>query len=263
MRALSCRLQPRPRELRVMRTLQDWFQTPLGQLLAQSERELLDRHLDCRAGAHLLQIGGFGAGQKVLRANTSRQWLVDAPDNGPVDCLLNPEHLPFQSDSMDIVILVHSLEFSDNPHRVLREADRVLAPEGYLLVLSFNLFSLWGLAHALPGVARRGAPWSGQYFSSRRIRDWLKLLDMEIHAVEHAYFRPPVNKARLQERLAGAERWGGRIMPWFGAVHLTVAQKHVVGLTRLRPVWRVQPKLIGGFAQPTSRSANVLRRDIH
>ena len=156
-----------------MRTLQDWYETPLGQLVAQLERELLDRHLDRWAGAHLLQVGGFGYGQRVLRANTSRQWLVDLPGHGPVDCRLEPEHLPFQSDTMDMVVLVHSLEFGSNPHRVLREAERVLSPEGHLLVLSFNLFSLWGLAHAIPALRRRGAPWCGEYFSSRRVRDWL------------------------------------------------------------------------------------------
>jgi len=239
-----------------MRTLQDWYETPLGQLVAQLEREMLDRHLDRWAGAHLLQIGGFGYGQRVLRANTSRQWLVDRPGHGPVDCRLEPEHLPFQSDTMDMVVLVHSLEFGGNPHRVLREAERVLSPEGHLLVLSFNLFSLWGAAHAMPTLRRRGAPWHGEYFSSRRVRDWLTLLDMEILSTEHSLFRPPLRRLKLQEKLAGLERWGPRVVPWLGGIHLTVAKKHVVGLTPLQPVWRSRRRLVpGGLAQPTSRKA--------
>jgi SAM-dependent methyltransferase len=248
-----------------MQTLQHWFETPLGRLLAEVERQALDRHLDRWAGASLLQIGGFGGGRRVLRANTSRQWLVDADGCGQVDCVLQPDKLPFQSDSMDIVVLVHSLEFSGNPHRVLREAARVLAPEGHLLVLTFNLASLWGLAHSLPTLQRRGAPWNGQYFTSRRVRDWLTLLDLETVAVEHHFFRPPLSRARVQEQMAPLERWAPRLVPWFGGVHMIVAQKHVVGVTPLRPVWRPQRRLVaGGLAHPTSRKSldAALRRDL-
>jgi SAM-dependent methyltransferase len=246
-----------------MKTLQSWFETPLGRLLADVERRALDRHLDRWAGVTLLQIGGFGGGRRVLRANTSRQWLVGA--DGRVDCMLRPEQLPFQSDSMDMVVLVHSLEFSDNPHRVLREAERVLAPEGHLLVLTFNLISLWGLAHAVPALQRRGAPWNGQYFTSRRVRDWLTLLDLETICVEHHFYRPPLNRQRLQERLTSVDRWGPRLAPWFGGVHLTVAQKHIVGVTPLRPAWRPPRRLVaGGIAQPSSRKSLhvALRRDL-
>lgn len=248
-----------------MKTLQNWFETPLGRLLAAVERQALDHHLDRWAGATLLQIGGFGDGQRVLRANTSRQWLVGCSAESKVDCVLRPEQLPFQSNTMDIVVLVHSLEFSDNPHRVLREAERVLAPEGYLLVLSFNLLSLWGCAHALPALQRRGAPWNGEYFTSRRVRDWLTLLDLTTISVEHLFYRPPINRSRLQQRLLPMENWAARVVPWFGGVHLTVAQKHVAGMTPLRPVlWRRRRLVAGGLAQPTSRKPLdvALRRDI-
>lgn len=237
-----------------MRTLQGWYESPLGRTLAEAERDLLDRYLDRYTGARLLQIGGFGDGRRVRRANTSRQWLVDLPGQGPVDCRLRPEQLPFQSDTMDIVVLVHRLEFSPNPHRLLREAARVLSPEGHLLVLCFNLMSLWGAAHLWPGLRRRGAPWDGEYFSGRRLRDWLTLLELEVKTTERGFYRPPLNRPRLLERLERLETWGHRILPWLGGVQLIVAQKHVAGLTPLRPVWRPRPKLIpGGLAQPTSR----------
>lgn len=211
-----------------------------------------------------MQIGGFGQGRRVLRANTSRQWLGGAQGE-PVDCVLNPEQLPFQSNSMDIVVLVHSLDFSSSPHRVLREAERVLAPEGYLLVLGFNLVSLWGAAHSVPALQQRGAPWNGQYFTQRRIRDWLALLDLEMVAAEHHFYRPPVSRAQMQERLLPLESWASRLAPWFGGVHLTVARKHVIGTTPLRPVWRRRPRLVtGGLAQPSSRKITdaTMRRDL-
>jgi SAM-dependent methyltransferase len=249
-----------------MRTLQTWFESPLGRLLAEREQEVIERHLAQWPGMTLLQVGGLRQERRALRANTARQWLVDAPGRGSVDCVLWPEQLPFQSDTIDIVVLVHSLEFSPNPHRVLREAERVLAPEGHLLILSFNLFSLWGIAHALPALRARGAPWNGAYLSARRIRDWLTLLDMEIASTEYHFFRPPLNRPRLQERLALLERLGPRCLPWFGGVQLTVAKKRVLGFTALRPVRRLERKLVpGGLAQPTARrpmNAN-LRGNLH
>jgi SAM-dependent methyltransferase len=248
-----------------MRTLKDWFETPLGRLLSDAERKALDRHLDRWTGASLLQIGGFGRGRRVLRANTSRQWLVGDADAGPVDCLLRAEQLPFQSGSMDIVVLVHSLEFSSNPHGVLREAARVLAPEGHLLVLGFNPVSWWGLAHMLPALKRRGSPWNGRYYSSRRLRDWLLLLDLEVDGAEYCFYRPPLRRRRLQERLRPLERWLPRLAAWSGGVHLTVASKHVAGMTPLRPVWQsLRQFAAGGIAQPSSRKITdaALRRDI-
>lgn len=248
-----------------MRTLQDWFETPLGRLLGDAERKALDRHLDRWTGASLLQVGGFGGGRRVLRANTSRQWLVGDTDAGPVDCRLRSEQLPFQSGSMDIVVLVHSLEFSGNPHGVLREAARVLAPEGHLLVLGFNPASWWGLAHALPALKRRGAPWNGRYYSSRRLRDWLLLLELEVVGTEYCFYRPPLRRRRLQERLQPLERWLPQLAAWSGGVHLTVASKHVAGMTPLRPVWQSRRQFVaGGIAQPSSRKLTdaALRRDI-
>lgn len=248
-----------------MQTLQDWYETPLGRLLGEAERLALDRHLDRWSGTSLLQIGGFGPGRRVLRANTSRQWLVGEAGADQVDCLLRAEQLPFQSGCIDIVILVHSLEFSENPHGVLREAARVLAPEGHLLVLGFNPMSWWGLAHILPAFRRRGAPWDARYYSSRRLRDWLLLLDLETAGTEHCFYRPPLRRGRLQERLQSLEKWIPQLAAWSGAVHLTVARKHVAGMTLLPPVRLSRRKLVaGGIAQPSSRKLPdaALRRDL-
>lgn len=237
-----------------MSSLQTWYTKPLGRLVAQAEREALDVHLDRFSGARLLQLGAFGDGLRVLRANTSRAWLAGPPGDGPVDCYLEPEALPFQSDSIDAVVLVHSLEFSDSPHQVLREAERVLAPEGHLLVLGFNAWSAWGLARWL---RRRGgrAPWNGRYVSASRLRDWLSLLGLEISSQEYRLFRPPIGRPRLQQRLEWLERVGPGLLPWLGGIHITVAQKRVAGITPLRPAWKEKRALIpGGLAQPTSRT---------
>src|SRR5690606_36024259 len=105
-----------------MRTLQSWFETPLGQMLADVERQALDNYLDRWAGATLLQIGSIGAGQRVQWAKTSGQWRAGG-QGAAVDCVMPPEQLPLQSGTIDIVVLVHSRDFGSDPDRVLREAE--------------------------------------------------------------------------------------------------------------------------------------------
>lgn len=237
-----------------MRTLRNWYRTPVGRLLEQAERQALAQRMDRLSGAALLQLGGFYERPR-LSANTGRQWLAEPPDSGPVDCRLEFERLPLQSNSIDIMVLLHVLEFSAEPQAVLREAERVLASEGHLLVLGFNPWSSWGVTRAWRGHAKAEGPWRGRYLSPGRARDWLTLLGLEVEHTDYLYFRPPWNSSLAQERLQPLERLGPRCLPWLGGVYLTVARKRVAAVTPLRPRWAKQRKLLGGrLAQPTSRN---------
>ncbi|WP_223717365.1 class I SAM-dependent methyltransferase, partial [Escherichia fergusonii] len=53
--------------------------------------------------------------------------------------------LPFPANSLDLVVLPHALELASDPHETLREVERVLVPEGRVVILGFNPASLWGL----------------------------------------------------------------------------------------------------------------------
>lgn len=253
-----------------MRALHAWFRTPLGRTLVEAECRLLTRRLAPVYARHVLQIGAFGRGQRPALFGGARQWLVDDWPEGPVDVSLDPRELPFRSESMDVVILIHQLEFSDDPHQVLREAERVLSPEGHLIVLGFNPMSLWGVRRIANGRHGGPPPWNGRYFSRGRIEDWLRLLGLEIQRREGLLFHPPVNSRSLLQRLQGLERLGHRYCRWLGGVHLTMGQKHVAGLTPLRPAWRPRLAVIpGGLAEPSSRitssrsTLHVAGRDIH
>ncbi|MFM1760358.1 MAG: hypothetical protein RLY75_1629, partial [Pseudomonadota bacterium] len=57
--------------------------------------------------------------------------------------------LPFASESIDLLVLPHVLEFAADPHQILREAERVLRPEGRLIISGFNPASLWGMRQYL------------------------------------------------------------------------------------------------------------------
>lgn len=234
-----------------MRVLQHWYRTPVGHLLERMERDVIARRLDRITGAASLQLGGFGV-QPRLRPNTGRHWLGCERFDERGDCLLRFEQLPFQSQSMDIVVLVHALEYSERPHQVLREAERVLVPEGVLLLLCFNPLSLLGAARAWPRRSR----WQGRYLSARRARDWITVLGLELEQIDYFYFCPPWNNPAVQGRLRPLEDVAGRWLPWFGGVYLLTARKHVAGITPLKPSWRQRRGLAGGsLPQLTSRNA--------
>ena len=143
--------------------------------------------------------------------------------------------MPVSSDSIDIVILVHSIEFEENPYAVLREAERVLVPEGHVVVAGYNPLGLMGAWRLLP---RRGAPWTGRFYTASRVKDWLSVLGFDTVARDGCFFRPPLPNARVLHRLQGFERVGRRLWPRLCGTWLLVARKRTATPTLLRPGWR-------------------------
>lgn len=143
--------------------------------------------------------------------------------------------LPFDSDSLDLVVLPHVLEFSEHPHQVLREVARVLRPEGNLIISGFNPRSLWGLHRALAG--REGYPWQGQFIALPRIKDWLALLGFEVAGGRFAAYAPPLHTTRWLERFAFIEAAGDRWWAVSGGVYFVHAIKRVHGMRLIKPKW--------------------------
>lgn len=238
-----------------MKTMHGWFCTPLGSSVVESECRLLSQRLACLYARRVLQVGGFGRGQRPALFSDARQWVLDEWPDGPVDIASSAHDLPFQNETMDVVVLIHQLEFSDNPHQILREAERVLSPEGYLLVLGFNPYSLWGVRSLFTSRRCGGPPWSGRYRSQARIEDWMTLLGLVIKRKERLFYRPPLNKRTMLGRLRRFEEVGPRCLSWLGGIHLTMGQKRVAGLIPAHPVRRPSLEVIpGALGQPSARS---------
>jgi SAM-dependent methyltransferase len=149
----------------------------------------------------------------------------------------DPHHLPFATSSLDLVVLPHILEFDANPHQILREVDRVLVPEGSVVVAGFNPFSLWGMRRALSG--RNGPPpWQGRYLSVPRLRDWFALLGFETRSGAFGCYAPPVRQEKWLQRWHFMEPAGDRWWPMLGAVYILQAIKRQHGLRLITPKWK-------------------------
>lgn len=210
----------------------EWLATPLGQHLLAREQAYFDNVVADVFGYNAFQLGMPAV--DLLRASRIPMRCHVAA-SGAADLRADFRELPVASNSADLVLLPHVLEFSDNPHQILREVARVLVPEGQVLIACFNPWSLWGLARMFR--RKRGYPWDGRFINLPRLKDWLALLDMDIAGGQMACYVPPCTTGQWLERVAFMEAAGDRWWPIMGGVYFLQAVKRVHGMRILTPTW--------------------------
>jgi SAM-dependent methyltransferase len=247
-----------------------WLTTPLGDALLTQECRVVEEAFDGIFGEQCLQLGLWGETNSFLRhARTQRKAIIDqgvAPavgeDSVGAASAANPgpsaigqlHRLPVADDSIDCVLLPHTLDFSDRPHAILREVHRVLRSEGFLVVLGFKPGGLWGMRRLIPGAGL--PPGIDHLISDRRLRDWMKLLDLHIHGMTRYFFRWPLPGNRGPSSTKW-EQHGQRWWPELAACYMLTAQKRVSTLTPVRPVWRRNRKVVVGLAETTNRVSRI------
>ena len=222
----------------IYQSLHDWFQSPLGAYLLAREEAWLDEVTPDIFGFHAIQLGLPQV--DLLRESRIAHRLTVAPEvmlksDGRQYVRGEFHELPFDAQSVDLCVIPHVLEFSENPHEVLREIDRVLRPEGRLLVLGFNPWSLFGTRKLW---SSEGYPWQGQFVSLVRIKDWLQLLGLEPASGQLACYIPPVDSEKWQRRFGFMERSGDRWWGVAGGVYMLEAIKHVASMRLIAPLWK-------------------------
>jgi SAM-dependent methyltransferase len=200
-----------------------WLRLALNARLLDAERQLLSSVLEQFFGYYLLAVGGWG--RHAHQPNVCRirhQLLVDGPGAG-ANIAAAPGALPVASNSVDVVVLPHTLELTTEPHGVLREANRVLVGEGRIVILGFNPWSPWRLR----------VPWGGRMVSRNRLTDWLALLDLEVERVEEHSWSIPFGSTRVDAWFSQRADDG---WPLPAGAYLVVARKHVSAMTLVGPV---------------------------
>lgn len=209
-----------------------WITSTLGRRLLESEQQIYDLAVADVFGFHAVQIGIL---QIDCLKNSRISHIISAGNKkGHLRC--ESSYLPFAENSIDLLCLPHALEFSENPHQTLREASRVLMPEGYLIMTVFNPYSAWGVKKFF---AKQGTyPWCGQFFSLSRIKDWLALLDLEFVEAQFFSYELPINNSKWLKRFSLLEKIGANWWPRMGGRYVIVAKKRVVNITLLKPSWK-------------------------
>jgi SAM-dependent methyltransferase len=226
--------------------LDDWFSSELGKLLLRRETDMLAARLERLFGYYLLQLSALADTDLSAASKIRHQFqFATSPDKpGRSGAVAQFEALPLESDSIDVVLLHHVLEFSRHPHRILREAHRVLLPQGHLVLVCINPWSLFGLRTRVLG-SYRNSPWRGHMISARRMMDWLSLLDMRVTDVHQVFHELPIQAPAVLGKLAPLWDHAARHSLPFGGVYVIEARKQRVGITPLKPKWRVwRPEMV-------------------
>ncbi|MVW72487.1 methyltransferase domain-containing protein [Bordetella sp. 15P40C-2] len=224
--------------------LAEWFQTPPGQYVLAWEREQFDKIVADVFGYYAWQVGL--ADFNLLHDNRMpfKGWVgAQMPSDSQralwQGCVVaQPDALPFESQSVDLLVLPHAFECTDAPHAVLREAERVLVPEGRLVVSGFNPWSLWGARNATPGME----PWLPRPFSSQvslpRLKDWLKLMSFDVEPGRFGCYAPACRTEKWLQRWSFMEPYGRRWWSFGGAVYVVCAVKRVAGMRLVGAPWK-------------------------
>jgi SAM-dependent methyltransferase len=249
----------------------EWLATPPGAYLVNWEKLQFDQTVSDIFGYHALQLG-LPEIDALLVNRMPHKWLalealppsladphvesvetatptnetVEALSSSPkVAFLTDPGALPFPASSLDLVVLPHTLELGRDPHATLREVERVLVPEGRVVISGFNPVSLWGLGrrHYRSPEARPSAPHlpeTSDLIGYWRLRDWLRLLNFEVESAQFGCYRPALASQKWLDRFDWMDAAGARWWPIFGAVYFLCAVKRVRGVTLLEPAWKVR-----------------------
>ncbi|MFO1220771.1 MAG: methyltransferase domain-containing protein [Burkholderiaceae bacterium] len=275
-----------PREAAIIEFGQ-WLQSPAGRYALAWEQSQMDRSVADIFGFHATQLGLPQI--DTLRANRMpHRWvahdgllapepldlppppdgLTTQPSNGRIALHCDFDALPFPNQSMDLLVLPHVLELARDPHETLREVERVLVPDGRVVIAGFNPASLWGLRQRAGHLRRRlrasGRPLylppSGEFVGYWRLRDWMRLLSFEVEHARFGCWRPPLRTQRWLDRYAWVESIGEHWWPVLGAIYFLVAVKRVrgmrlVGLARReRPQPKAAPAVVAHSQRETAET---------
>ena len=258
-----------------------WSDSPPGRYILQWEQAQLDRVVSDVFGYHALQLGMPQL--DALRENRMpcRGLVLDAASaasapytpprepHGPpsvhrhapagrstVWCDLLD--LPFEAQSVDLIVMPHTLEFTSDPHRLLREAERVLMPEGQLIILGFNSLSLWGARQSVGRMTGKPfVPTAHDLIAFTRLKDWIKLLGFDLERGRFGCYRPPLVSEQWLSRYAFMEAAGDRWWPIFGAAYMVTAIKRVRGMRLVGPMKVKKSVLSAGLAPAATPHGRV------
>lgn len=231
-----------------------WYETPRGKLLKQLETDYLERSITVSCKQIVLQIGGLGWENEFIDCSLYKNYTVlDAKNlgyEGARKIRAKSYSLPFQSDSVDMIILPHLLEFDAQRFQAIREVERVLKPEGILLVLNFNPWSVW-VRYQFLWDKKMSDSWRGHFISQSRIVDWLKLLNFEVTVAS-------------QFHLNSVESKHGKViapssLSFSSTAYAIKAIKRRYNLIPLTPVAAEKPRL--AFVNSLSSSSQLNKHD--
>lgn len=241
----------------------DFYRSPLGLAAASF---IGARIIEAWGDAKTCRVAGFGfanpylalfpEAERRLSFAPGGQGVIRWPaDNKNAAALTGEDSWPLPDASIDRLMIVHGLEDSPDPRRMMREAWRVLTDEGRIIVVASHRRGLWSIIETTPFAAGR------PYLKGQLLRLLTEAMFGDARWNAALYF-PPV-KSRFMLRSARAwERAGARVWPGLSGVLMVEASKDMAapaGLARSARVKAIRPAIAA--PRPTARNPVGAPRD--
>jgi SAM-dependent methyltransferase len=238
-----------------------WYQRPSLQIALECVRAELDQALPTCFGYHLVQLADIELVACYQSSKINHRVLCQPGG----DLVSESEHLPFETDSVDVLIALHSLDTSSNPHQVVREIQRVLAPQGQLFLVGLNPSSINALSNVMAKITLRKPTTPKATLSVHRLDDWFRLLGLERTRVRYFAHLPYSGaNSRLSRVLSSVTKWlevhrmpAGRL--YFIRATKQVSAIHRPTLARFRP--RLRAIAIGKSVVTSRQTKESMRNN--
>jgi len=230
-----------------------WQDLPNGEFILNEINRELSPWWQKFFGYHLLKLGSLSGGLSSENCTIKHQVTLSS-FKMLGDVTADIDDLPLLDQSVDVCILSHALEFALDPHHVVREANRVLIPNGYLIITGFNPFSLASLNKVIPH-RRKQTPWNERFFSPMRVKDWLHLMGYEILSDQrflHSTLATKINDGGIAKYW---RQFSTKYLPNLGSVYVIIAKKRVLPLTPIKPKWKLRPAFRPGKVETAKISS--------
>lgn len=225
-----------------------WQDLPNGNVILSAIDKTLQPWWQKFFGYHLLKVGALS--HEICSEKSPIKHQVSCSYHTSMDKELSEKQadiigelddLPILEHSVDVCLVSHVLEFSLDPHHVIREANRTLIPNGYLIITGFNPLSLAGANRFIP-YRKKQMPWNEHFFSPMRVKDWLHLMGYEILADERCLHSSLVGKISEHGKSNYWRKFASSYLSGLGSVYVIIAKKRVLPLTPIKPKWQLRPK---------------------
>lgn len=230
----------------------NWYDSLAGKQALSQLDDLCAEYMSEIFGYYALEMGALSGHTHFFEHSRVAFSTSLGTDYEVNDVVAIPEQLPIETDNIDLVVASHILESSSDPHQVLREIDRILVPEGQLILIGFNPWSLMRSGNALRKKVDLPV--------MSRVRDWFSLLGFEMLDVQYLGFRPGLNNEKLYQRLAWMESLGKVAWPLLSNLYVIHAKKQVIARRPHKKVWKA-PVLLSGGKVALNRTAQRVRKE--
>lgn len=213
--------------------LATWYEQEPGKTILKLELTELKAQLPQLFGYYLLQIG-YKLGPEILQdCPIHNQFYLDSTLETEPSLQTTFTRLPIKPESIDAVVLMHTLEFAENPHKLLQEIYNALIPGGSLLIFGFNPHSLMGITRLWHNKAT--IPWHGKFISPWHLRKLLTKTKFSVGDYKTFFFRPLLQNHNNLKKLMFLETIGQFFCSYFGASYMFCCKKTCYGVNVTMP----------------------------